>query len=178
VDLFGISPREKRSTFVRVLVAVMLAALLAPPIAHAAVQAVKVRGAVKVKDTGGGRIDAAAVGPMGLFEAPGSSGALAVRNYAGGGGFLGAVDCDSATTIPAGTATVNNSIVTAIIVTGTDAEFTVTAAALGGAEVLKFTMNAQNTTSGFASPSGLTLTAALTFTCSAGTDGNLVVLGQ
>jgi hypothetical protein len=176
VDLFEVSAREKRSTFVKVVVACLIAAVLAPPLAQAAVT--RIKGTVKIKDSGGGAIDSAATGPLGIFEAAGSNGAVATRNFAGGGGFLGAVDCDAATTVVPASSEINNSIVTAVLVSGSDATFEVTAAALGGAKVLEFDMDANNNQGGFTSPTGLTLTAALTFTCTAGTDGNLVVLGQ
>jgi hypothetical protein len=179
VDLFEVSAREKRSTFVKVLVACLVAAVLAPPLAQAAVT--KIRGTVKIKDSSGDAIDSARVPPMGVFEAAGSNGALAVRNFAGGGGFLGAADCTAslADGLP-NSVSVQNSIVTAILITGSNATYTGTSEAIGGGQLplLNFTVNASNPSVTASLGTGLTLTDALTFTCTAGDNGNIVLLGQ
>jgi hypothetical protein len=179
VDPFEVSAREKRSTFVKVLVACLMAAVLAPPLAQAAVTTIK--GTVKVKDSAGDAIDSKPVPAMGLFGAAGTNGAVAVRNFAGGGGFLGAADCTAALTdgLP-NTVTVDNSIVTAILITGTNATYTVTSEAIGAGQLplLNFTVSAGNPSITASLPTGLTLTDALTFTCSAGDNGNIVLLGQ
>lgn len=179
MDLFEASSREKRSTFVKVLVACLMAAVLAPPLAHAAVTTVK--GTVKIKDSGGGAIDAKAVPDMGLFEAEGSTGALAVRTFGGGGGFLGAADCTESLTdgLP-NTVSISNAIVTGIIITGTNATYTATSAAIGGGALplLNFTVSNSDTSEFVGLGNGLSLTDALTFTCTAGNAGNIVVIGQ
>jgi hypothetical protein len=180
VDLFEASAREKRTTFVKVVVGCLLAFILAPPLASAATQAVKVTNAVKVKDSTGDAIDSAAVADMGLFAATGSSGAIAVRNFAGGGGFLGAGDCtataaDGLTNV----VTITNSIVTGMIFTGTDATFTVTSDAVGAGALplLNFRVSTAHPEEFVGLGNGLTLTDALKITCT-GTNGNVVVLGQ
>jgi hypothetical protein len=179
VDPFEVSVREKRSTFVKVLVACLIAAVLAPPLAQAAVT--RIKGTVKIKDSAGDRIDSKAVPAMGLFGAAGSNGAVATRVFAGGGGFLGAADCTEALTdgLP-NTVSVENSIVTGILITGTNATYTVTSEAIGSGQLplLNFTVSASNPSIAAALPTGLTLTDALTFTCTAGDNGNVVLLGQ
>lgn len=178
MDLFDVSAKEKRSTFVKVLVACLMAAVLAPPLAQAAVTTIK--GTVKVKDSGGGRINSSAVADMGLFGAEGSTGAIDVRNFAGGGGFLGAADCtETQADGLLNRVSVQNAIVTGILITGTDATFTVTSDAVGAGvlPLLNFTVSNQNPSFVAALPTGLTLTDALTFTCT-GTKGNIVLLGQ
>src|SRR5687768_15991726 len=124
------SAREKRSTFVKVVVGCLIAFIIAPPLAQAAVTTIK--GSVKIKDTGGGKISASSIGAMGLFEAEGSTGAVDVRNFAGGGGVLGAADCTETTADGrANFVSVTDSIVTGLIMTGTDATWTATAQAFG-----------------------------------------------
>ena len=179
VDLFEVSAKEKRSTFVKVVVACLIAAVLAPPLAQAAVT--RIKGTVKIKDSGGGAIDSASTGPLGIFEAAGSNGAVATRTFAGGGGFLGAADCTEtlADGLP-NTVSVENSIVTGILITGSNATYTTTSEAIGSGQLplLRFTVNAESPTVVAALPTGLTLTDALTFTCTAGDNGNIVLLGQ
>lgn len=179
VDLFDVSGREKRATFAKVLVACLMAAVLAPPLAQAAVTTIK--GTVKIKDSGGGAIDAKAVPDMGLFEAAGSTGAVAVRTFGGGGGFLGAADCTAslADGLP-NSVSITNSIVTGIIITGSNATYTATSAAIGGGALplLKFSVDAATPQAFIGLGNGLSLTDALTFTCTAGNNGNIVVLGQ
>lgn len=181
MNVFDVSAREKRSTFAKVLVMCLMAAVLAPPLAQAAVQAVRVKNAVKVKDTGGGRINSSAVPDMGLFGAEGSTGAIDVRNFAGGGGFLGAADCtETQADGLLNSVSITNSIVTGFIITGTDAVFTVTSDAVGGGvlPLLNLSVGQPGPRNFVAAlPTGLTLTDALTFTCT-GTNGNIVILGQ
>lgn len=166
-------------------------ALLAPPIAQAAVQAVRVKGAVKVKDSTGDNIDAKDIGGLGLFSAPGSDGALATRTFAGGGGLLGTGDCTAnATTSRPNVYTVDanpETIITAVIVTGTDAKVAVTAPALnntiGPFPVANFQTTAENPNVFVGLGNGLTVTPSeLVFTCT-GADGgdgsgDFVILGQ
>jgi hypothetical protein len=174
VDLYQASGREKRSTFVKVVVACLMAFIIAPPLASAATSV------VKIKDSGGGAIEASKVDPMGLFGAAGSSGAVAVRNFAGGGGFLGAADCTESTADGlTNVVSVTNSIVTGMIFTGTDGTFTVTSDAVGAGvlPLLKFRVSTATPNEFVGLGNGLTLTDALTITCT-GTNGNVVVLGQ
>ncbi|MEA2517912.1 MAG: hypothetical protein QOG16_1750 [Actinomycetota bacterium] len=179
MDLFEVSAREKRSTFVKVVVGCLIAFIIAPPLAQAATQAVRVTNAVKVKDSTGDNVESEAVADMGLFGAEGSTGAVAVRNFAGGGGFLGAADCSDATPLT-NQVSITNAIVTAIIITGTGSTWTSTSDAVGGGQLplLNFTMTPDHSSEFVGLGNGLTLTDALKFTCTAGTNGNLVVLGQ
>lgn len=190
MDLMESARRERRSTWV-VLIAVAAAiALLAPVAVEAATQ--KIKGTVKVKDTSGDDINSAKVPGMGLFDANGSSGALDVSVYAGGGGLLGTGDCtdDDVTSRP-NTTTVevsNNTIITGILLAGPDAELAVEAPSLapiiGPGPVIKFRTTATNQNFTAALPTGLTVTPSeLVFTCTAvgGGDpgnGNYVILGQ
>lgn len=179
MEMFQATSQEKRSTFVKIIVGCLIAFILAPPLAQAAVQAVRVRGAVKVKDSGGGVINSSAVGSMGLFEAAGSSGAVDVRNFAGGGGVLGAADCAAATPIES-SVSITDSIVTGLIMTGTNATFTATAQAFGNhaLPLLNWTLTADNSGEFVGLGNGLTITTELKITCTAGTSGNLIVVGQ
>jgi hypothetical protein len=177
--MFEVSAREKRSTFVKVVVGCLLAFIIAPPLAQAAVQSVKVTNAVKVKDSTGDAVESEVINPMGLFGAEGSSGAIAVRNFAGGGGFIGAADCNPATPLTT-SVSAENAIVTAIIITGTDSTWTTTSEAVGGGALplLNWKMDANNNSVFVGLGNGLTLTDALTITCTAGANGNAVLIGQ
>lgn len=183
MEVLPATAQEKRSTFVKIVIGCLIAFIIAPPLAQAAVQAVRVKGAVKVKDSGGGVISASSIGNMGLFEAAGSSGAIDIRNFAGGGGVLGAADCNTAGD-PLGqgigsSVSITNSIVTGLIMTGTDATFTATAQAFGNhaLPLLKWTLTPSNAGEFVGLGNGLTITTELKITC-AGTDGNLIVVGQ
>jgi hypothetical protein len=179
VDLFETSAREKRSTFVKVVAGCLLAFIIAPPLAQAAVTTIK--GSVKIKDSGGGAISASSIGAMGLFEAAGSSGAVDVRNFAGGGGVLGAADCTETTADgPANFVAVTDSIVTGIIITGTDATFTATAQAFANhaLPLLQFRTTPDHPSEFIGLGNGLTITTELKITCTAGTNGRLIVVGQ
>jgi hypothetical protein len=161
--------------------------IVAPPVVQAAISRVKLAGGTataKVKDSNGGEVESEAIGPMGLLQAEGSDGALAVRNYAGGGGLLGAGDCTASTEPAQGPLknTVNISggdIVTGIIITGTGT-VRVTSAALGNHQLplANFTVNAENPNEFIGLGTGLTLTSELRFTGVDGTACNFVVLGQ
>lgn len=184
MDLFQTSAREKRSTFVKVIAGCLLAFIIAPPLAQAAVTTIK--GTVKVKDSGGGAVNASAVPGMGLFDAEGSTGALDVRTFSGGGGFLGAGDCASATALPATTTVNAPSIITGLIMTGGDAEFQVSSEATDAAfgvpatadfPIVTFKVDNANENEVVAFGNGLTATAPLKVTC-VGTDGEYAILGQ
>jgi hypothetical protein len=183
VDLLEASRREKRQTFTTAIILALVVFLIGAPVVEAAVT--RIRGNVNIKDTGGGKIDASAVPDLGLLGAPGSSGALAVRNFGGGGGLLGAGDCDPGTAGRPATVTVDagqNTIITAIIVTGSDARVGVSAPDLdtliGPGDVVEFTVNAANPNVFVGLGNGLTVfPSELVFTCN-GTDGQFVVLGQ
>src|SRR5919106_381198 len=112
-----------RQTWVIAIVAIAVLFVAGMPAVQAAAQKVKVQGKV-------GNIDAKRVPAMGLLDAPGSSGAVAVRNYAGGGGLLGTGDCTEAPDPRPNTLSIpadRNTIITGIIVTGTAANVAVAA---------------------------------------------------
>ncbi|MGH2748406.1 MAG: hypothetical protein ACRDKB_10830 [Actinomycetota bacterium] len=175
-----VSRRDKRHAFLAAIGLALVVMLIGAPVVEAAIQRVRVKGSVKVKDTSGDALDSKAIPAMGLFGAEGSSGALAVRTFGGGGGFLGAADCDGVPANLPGSVAVSNKIVTGIIITGTGGTFTVTSDAIGGGALplLNFSVTADNPNVFVGLGNGLTLTDALTFTCTAGTNANLVVLGQ
>jgi len=180
-DAFEVTMRKKRALFIKVIAACLLAFIIAPPIAQAAAQRIKGTVTAKIKDSSGGAIDSTKVDPMGLFGAAGSSGALAVRNFAGGGGFLGAADCTETTDDGlTNSVTVTDAIVTGIIITGSNATYTVTAEAVGAGQLplANWTVDAQNPDVFVGLGNGLTATDAITWTCTAGNSGNLIVLGQ
>lgn len=180
--------RERRQSFVVALAVAVGLSVLFAPVVEAAVQ--KIKGTVNVKDTSGDAIDSASTGNLGLFQAAGSDGAIAVRNFAGGGGFLGAADCSAATalgdTITLPTANNVGRIVTGIIVTGSNASAAVSSEqvdtlfglpATADFPVANITTTAENQTQSLSLGNGLTLTAPLKIKCN-GTNGNIVVLGQ
>jgi hypothetical protein len=168
-----------RSDKLKALIGAMALAIavvvMVPPAVEAAVQRVRGTVTAKVKDTGGGTINSKRITAQGLFDAPGSSGALDVRTFGAGNGFLRAGNCAGAP-LPA-TATVPAGVVTAIIVTGTDATVGVQSAAVGAFDLLRFETTTANPNAAFSLGNGLKVTDALTFTC-AGTDGRFVLIGQ
>jgi hypothetical protein len=155
---------------------------MAAPAVEAALQT------VKIKDSGGGAIDAKSIPAMGLFDAPGSNGALAVRNFAGGGGFLAAIDCaagapqNNTVTLPSG----QGVIITGIIMTGNGAGANgvlgVQSAAIGPINLMHLRVTPDHPNDFVGLGNGLTLTDDLTLTCDNGAggagQGQVIVLGQ
>ncbi|MGH2754282.1 MAG: hypothetical protein ACRDLB_07580 [Actinomycetota bacterium] len=178
------SRREKRSSFLAAISVALLVMLVGAPVVDAATKKVRLQGKAKVADTNGSDIESEAIGAMGLLQAPGSDGALAVRNYAGGGGLLGAGDC-TASTDPAQGPLQNvveitgGDILTGIIITGTGT-VTVTAESLGNHQIplANFTVDANNPNEFIGLGNGLTLTAPVRFTGQDGTACNFVIVGQ
>lgn len=182
MDLFETSRREKRQSFFVAIALAAVVSMLAAPVVQAAVQT------VKVKDTDGSAVDAKKIPAMGLFDAKGSKGALAVRNFAGGGGFLAAIDCAAGApqantvTLPSG----QGVIITGIIMTGNDAGANgvlgVQSAAIGPIDLMHLRVTAGNPNEFVGLGNGLTLTDDLTLTCDNGSggagQGQVIVLGQ
>lgn len=133
-----------RRRFAALMGTILLAAILAPPVVSAAIQRVTVANrvavqgrvrvtnsrlsvrsgeALRIADSSGDAVDAQGIGSMGLFDAPGSGGALAVRNFAGGGGVLGVGDC-TASGGPPNLVLLDGVIVTAVMVTGVNGRVT------------------------------------------------------
>lgn len=195
-----VTGRDKRRSFLGAIAVAAVVMLIGAPVVQAAVQTVRVKGAVqvkpvKVKGTNNVPIESEVVAPLGLLQAEGSAGALAVRNFAGGGGFLGTGDCTEA----AGTATDPrpntvtvaagaNTIITGIIITGEDANVAVSAPDLanviGPGPVNTFSTTRENPNLFIGLGNGLTVSPAkLVFTCTGdgGTgdgSGNFTILGQ
>jgi hypothetical protein len=183
LDLFEVSRRDKRRTFLSAVALAAIVAVLMPPVVQAAVEKVKIQGTVKTADTDGSAIESEEVPDMGLLLAEGSSGAVAVRNFAGGGGLLGAGDC-TASTDPgqgplANVVEVTDSVVTAILMTGVG-KVRVTSSAIGGGLVplLVFETSNNEPNMTFGLGNGLTVTTPLTFTGVDGTSCQFVILGQ
>ena len=180
MDLFETSRREKRQSFVVAIALAIAVSLLAAPAVQAALQT------VKIKDSGGGAIDAKRIPAMGLFDARGSNGAIAVRNFAGGGGFLGAIDCNAAPPQSNTTTLGSGAIITGIIMTGNaagaDAVLGVQSAAIGPINLMHMRVNAAHPNDFVGLGNGLTLTDDLTLTCDNGAggagQGQVIVLGQ
>ena len=186
--MLEVSGREKRRSFFTAIGVALMVMLVAAPIAQATHHAVKIKGAVKIKDSNGVKIESKVIPDMGLLQAPGSAGAIATRTFAGGGGFLGAGDCTESTEPQLGplpdVVSVSNAIVTGIIITGTSGKVTVTSAAVGNNQLplSVFRVNAENPNEFVGLGNGLTATAPLQFKGS-GEDGgngacNFVILGQ
>jgi hypothetical protein len=183
MQLLETSRQEKRKTFMTALAIAAGVFLISAPVVSAATQTVKVKGPVNVQDSDGTTIESEVIGPMGLFAAPGSDGALATRNYPGGGGALGAGDCTASTDPAQGplsnVVTVGGDhIVTALLVTGTGVVRT-TSAAIGQGQVplLNVRVDAGNPNETLSLGTGLSTTQPLTFTGVDGTACNFVVLG-
>ena len=186
MDLFDSGKRERRSAFVTALVLAFALSVFAAPVVEAAAQRIKGTVTAKIKDTTGDPTDSKDIGTLGLFQAAGSNGALAVRNFAGGGGFLGAGDCDPASQLPNQVVVNAPDIVTGIIVTGDNAAVAVSSEQVDtlfgvpdGADfpVANITTTAQNPTQFLGLGNGLTATSPIKFNCADG-EGNFVVLGQ
>jgi hypothetical protein len=179
VDLFETSKREKRQVFM-VAIFVALAAMVLQPVVAQAVTRIRGTVTAKVKDTGGGRVDARSINPgdLGIADAPGSSGAMDSRNFPGGAGLLGVADCQAATPIGNEITITGNHVVSDMLLTGTDGTITITSDAVAGGAlpvlVASVDANESNVLADLAN--GLAVTAPLTFTA-AGTNCNFVVLG-
>ncbi|MFN2587158.1 MAG: hypothetical protein ABR613_03420 [Actinomycetota bacterium] len=137
----------------------------------------------KIRSSRGAPIESEAVGPMGIFQASGTNGAVAVRTFAGGSGVLGAGDC-TASREPAQGALRNTvtlphgAVVTAIVVTGTGTVRMTTAALNSNLPLANFTVNAQNPNEVLSFGTGFTAPSELTLTGIDGTNCNFVILGQ
>jgi hypothetical protein len=179
LDLHEVSRREKRQTFIVAMSLALVIALVGAPVVSAAVQKVK----ASVSDTNGSPIESEAIGVQGITQVPGSSGAVAVRTYAGGNGVLGLGDCTASTDpaqgpLPNVVTVEGGQIVTAILMTGTGV-VTTTSDAVGGGQVplLNFKTDASTPNMAIALGNGLGTTAPLTFTGNGGAC-NFVLLGQ
>ena len=168
---------DKFKALVGAIALAVAVVVMVPPAVEAATQKIKGTVTAKVKDSGGGNINSKSIGDQGLFDAPGSSGALDVRTFGAGNGFLGAANCLAPA--PNNVATAQGGrIVTGILITGTDATVDVRAAAIpGNPVVLSFETTPDNANLAFSLGNGLKATGAITFTCT-GTDGQVVLIGQ
>lgn len=134
--------------------------------------AVKVGGSVNAKVKGtGGNLDSEAIPAQGPLEFVGSDGALDVRTYAGGAGFLGAADCDAANPgagdfFPEDLIVPGGTVVTTVMLTGTNSKWDLKASALGNATVNTFRLTPDNPQMAVSIPTGLGLTAPVTLDCS------------
>ncbi len=180
-----VTRRDKRQTFLAAIAIGLVMFIVGAPVVEAAVSRVRLAGGTataKVKDSNGSAVESEVIDPMGLTDADGSSGALAVRNFAGGGGLLGAGDCTASTQPAQGPLpnTVDLSgghIVTGIIITGTGT-VRITTDALGPIPLANFTVNAENPNEFVGLGNGLTVTTPLHFTGIDGTACNFVIIGQ
>lgn len=193
-----VTRRDKRRSFFGAIAVACVVMLIGAPVVQAAVQNVRVKGAVKIKDSNGVPIESEAMPSLGLLGAEGSSGALAVRTFGGGGGLLGTGDCTAAAgpaadgsfsrpntvTVEAG----EDTIITGIIITGEDANVSVSApnlnTVIGPGAVNTFSTTQQNPNVFIGLGNGLTVSPAeLVFKCTGdgGTgdgSGNFTILGQ
>lgn len=189
------SARADTRRFFMVAALAVLVGLVAP----AGVQAAKKSSKVTIKnpflitrvqDSTGDVTESEAIPPMGSTAVPGSDGALAVRSYAGGGGFIGAIDCDTASppaaSITIATDATANEVVTGLLASnasGTTANFTVSAG--GPLAALGTLLSINVPADGFESvdlSTGLTVhCCSVTIACTttgAGLGGDLIVLGR
>src|SRR5687767_5773379 len=93
MDVFETSRREKRQAFMLALALATVMMIIAAPVVEAAVTRVTGTVNAKVRDTGGGAVEADAV-PGGAGQSALSAGALDVKTHAGGGGLITNGDCD------------------------------------------------------------------------------------
>ena len=171
---------DRRYTSSMVAISLILTGvvLLATPVVQAAISAVRIR------SSQGDPIESSPVRRMGLLDAKGSSGAVSVRTYSGGGGILGAGDCTASTEPAQGPlANVveigNGNVVTGLIITGTGT-IRVTSQELGSNAVplANFVVNSSNPNESIDLGNGLTASSQLRFTGIDGTACNFMVIGQ
>ena len=181
------SARDKRQTFFSALAIGLVVFLVAAPIVEAQTNRVRLAGGTataKIKDSNGGTIESEPIDRMGLTLAEGSDGAIAVRNFAGGGGLLGAGDCTASTEpaqgpLPNVVTLSGGHIVTGIIITGTGTvRITTQAVGSGQVPLANFVVNAENPNEFVGLGNGLSVTTPLTFTGIDGTACNFIILGQ
>lgn len=185
MDLLEVTGREKRQTFLSAIAIALAVFVIGAPVVEAAISRVKLAGGTatsKVKDSNGNTIESEPIADMGLTGAEATDGAIAVRNFAGGGGLLGAGDCTASTEPAQGplsnTVTLSGGhVVTGIIITGTGT-VRITTDALGPIPLANFVVNAQNPNEFVGLGNGLTVTTPLHFTGIDGTACNFVILGQ
>ena len=182
MDQYEVTTREKVQKFFSAIALALVVFYVAAPAVEAAVTRVRGTVTAKVKDSTGDPVESEAIPSMGVLQAEGSTGAVASRIYAGGGGFLGAGDCTATAGQPddrlSNTLAVENRIVTGILLTG-NGKLQITSNALPAAGVLaEFEVNASNPNFTAALPTGLTVTSALNFTGVEGGNCKWVILGQ
>lgn len=180
MDLTQTKSRDKRHAFFGAIALALVVSVVAPPVVQAAVQRVRGTVTAKIKDTRGGAINSKGIPAQGLTDIPGSSGAVDVRNFAGGAGVLGAAFCSD---LGGNVATAEGGdVVTDILITGTDGEVKVATTALPGhpaypGALLTARVDANNPNVFVDLSNGLGITAPLTFTAS-GTDCQVIILGH
>lgn len=182
-----VSRREKRQTLLGAVAIALALFVVAPPVVEAAISRVKLAGGTataRIEDSGGGTIDSTPIADMGPLRARGSTGAIAVRNFAGGGGLLGAGDCTASTEPAQGplqnTVTLSGGhVVTGIVITGTGT-VRITSQALGDNQIplANFTVNAQNPNEFVGFSNGLSVASPMTFTGIDGSACNFMIIGQ
>lgn len=185
MDLLQVTGREKRQTFLSAIAIALAVFVIGAPVVEAAISRVKLAGGTataKIKDSGGGTIESQPIADMGLTGSEATTGAIAVRNFAGGGGLLGAGDCTASTEPAQGplsnTVTLSGGhIVTGIIITGTGT-VRITTDALGPLPLANFVVNPEHPNEFIGLGNGLTVTTPLHFTGIDGTACNFVILGQ
>jgi hypothetical protein len=181
-----------RQTWLLAIVLIVGLFVIGAPVVQAAAQKVKVVNTpdVKIQDTGGDKIDSKKVPDMGLFQAPGTNGAVAVRTFAGGTGLLGAATCDATSpygnVVTVDSSTGGSKIITGLIIGSNNARVNVRAPDLEpGVDnpIISLRTNATNPNEFIGFGNGLSVNAApLVFTCTTEGGGNgeghFVVLGQ
>lgn len=187
MDRLDVSGRDKRQTFFAAIGIALAVFIVGAPVVEAAISRVKLAGGTanaKIKSSTGAIIESEPIADMGLTKSEGSDGAIAVRNFAGGGGLLGAGDCTASLEPAQGplanTVTLSGGqIVTGIIITGTGTvRITTQAVGSGQVPLANFVVNANHPNEFVGLGNGLSITTPLTFTGVDGTACNFIVLGQ
>lgn len=159
---------------------------LGVPAVEAARQKVVLAGGsttAKIKDSNGTAIESLPVPKSGVLRASGSGGAIAVREFAGGGGLLGVGDC-TASTEPAQGPLQNfvelsgKTIITGILVTGTGT-VRMTSSGIGSGQVplANIVVNANHPNEFLSLEGGFRLSSTVTLTGVDGTACNFMVFG-
>ena len=179
--------RQRRQAWVTALAVILAVYSFGFPVVEAAISKVKLAGGTanaRIKSSTGKPIESKPVNRMGVLNAKGSTGAMSVRTYSGGGGLLGAGDC-TVSEEPAQGPLANvvsiggGSIITALVITGTGT-VRVTSSGVGNGQVplANFTVNAENPNEVVEFGNGFSASSTINFTGIDGTACNFLILGQ
>ena len=187
MDLREMYRGERRYAFATAIALAIAIFTIGSPVVEAAVSRVRLDGGtanVRIRSSAGDPIQSKPTRGFGILAGTGSTGAVAIRNYAGGGGILGAGDCTASTEPAQGplanTVSISGAdIITGVLVTGTGTvRLTSGVVGQGQIPIANFTVNADEPNEFVGFDNGLTATSEMRFTGIDGTACNFVVFGQ